>query len=287
MLDKGAEVGGRLATARLGAATMDLGAQFFTVRSEAFAAMVGPWVRSGLVHEWTRGFQDPPDGYPRYAASGGMAALAGHLAAGLDVALETFVFAIRPGTASWAVVVDDGRVVAAEAVVVTCPVPQSASLLITSGLAIPDELRRTDYDRTIALVAVLDGPGAVPEPGGVPQADDTFSFVADNRRKGISVVPALTFHLGAALSLAHWDDPPDALEAWLLDAAAPWLGGAGVLATRVKRWRFATPQRIWRDACWASSDGPAPAAIAGDAFAGPKVEGAALSGLAAAAAVGA
>jgi renalase len=285
VLDKGSMVGGRLATAQLGPARVDTGAQFFTVRSEGFAAMVDPWLRSGLVYEWTRGFQDPPDGYPRYAVRGGMAALAAHLAEGLDVRVTTFVFAIRPGAAAWDVVVDDGSVVAAAALVVACPVPQSASLLITSGLAVPEELRRTDYERTIALLTVLDGPGAVPEPGGVQQADDTFSFVADNRRKGISHVPALTFHVAADPSRVHWDDPPAALEEWSLDAARPWLGGARVLASSVKRWRFATPQRTWPEACWSSSAGPAPVAVAGDAFAGPKVEGAALSGLAAAEAV--
>jgi predicted NAD/FAD-dependent oxidoreductase len=285
VLDKGSVVGGRLATARLGAGRLDTGAQFFTVRSEAFAAMVDPWRRAGLVYEWTRGFQDPLDGYPRYAVRGGMAALAAHLADGLDVRLSTFVFAIRPGAAGWDVVVDDGSVLTADALVVACPVPQSASLLITSGLAVPEELRRTDYDRTIALLTVLDGPGAVPEPGGVQQPDDTFSFLADNRRKGISDVPALTLHVAADPSRLHWDDPPAALEEWLFDAAAPWFGDARPVATVVKRWRFATPKRTWPDACWSSTEGVAPVAVAGDAFAGPKVEGAALSGLAAAEAV--
>jgi renalase len=53
-----------------------------------------------------------------------------------------------------------------------------------------------------------------------------------------------------------------------------------------KKWRFATPRNIWPDACVVA--GPdqelkahAPLALAGDAFAGPKVEGAVLSGLAA------
>ena len=83
-------------------------------------------------------------------------------------------------------------------------------------------------------------------------------------------------------SQAHWDDPPEELRAWALEAAAPWIGGAGVVAARVRRWRFAGPQTIWPEACWTPESGP-PWHSAGDAFAGPKVEGAALSGLAAAA----
>ena len=47
VLDKGAVAGGRLATDTLGDASFDSGAQFFTVSSEAFAALVDPWLRSG------------------------------------------------------------------------------------------------------------------------------------------------------------------------------------------------------------------------------------------------
>ena len=49
LLDKGRSPGGRLATRRIGAATLDHGAQFFTVRSEAFAARVDRWEADGLV----------------------------------------------------------------------------------------------------------------------------------------------------------------------------------------------------------------------------------------------
>ena len=40
VLDKGRSVGGRLATRRIGNATFDHGAQFFTVRNNAFAEHV-------------------------------------------------------------------------------------------------------------------------------------------------------------------------------------------------------------------------------------------------------
>ena len=285
VLDKGVVPGGRLSTDRMDGTVLDAGAQFFTVRSETFAALVDPWLRRGLAYEWTRGFGDPPDGYPRYAIRWGMGALGAYLANGLDVRLETMCFAIRRSGQRWEVGIDDGTSLTADALVVTCPVPQSASLLITADIAIPETLRRTDYHRTIALLVALDGPGAVPEPGGAQDADDVFSFVADNRRKGISPLPGLTLHVNGELSERHWDDPADDLRAWALDAAAPWIGDAAVVSARVRRWRFAGPKSIWPEACWTPESGP-PLALAGDAFAGPKVEGAALSGLAAAAILG-
>jgi predicted NAD/FAD-dependent oxidoreductase len=69
----------------------------------------------------------------------------------------------------------------------------------------------------------------------------------------------------------------------LKDAALPFLGGAKITASNFKRWRFATPQRNWPERYW--SNDACTMVVAGDAFSGPRVEGAALSGLAAATAL--
>ncbi len=285
LLDKGRSPGGRLATRRIGRATLDHGAQFFTVRSDTFSAHVDRWQASGLVREWCRGFT-VDDGHPRYVVAGGMNALAKHLAAGLDVRCSTLVFAIRPGeTSAWSVGLDDGTGIAVDAVVLTCPLPQSFSLLITAGVELPQDLRSTDYDRTLALLAVLDRSAAIPAPGGVQEADETFSFIGDNEAKGVSSVPAVTFHARPEWSLDRWDRPPAEVHAELIEQARPWLGGATIVESQMKRWRFATPKQVWPEPCWRAPDPPGPLVLAGDAFAGPRIEGAALSGLAAAAAL--
>jgi predicted NAD/FAD-dependent oxidoreductase len=63
VVDKGRSPGGRLATRRIGAATLDHGAQFFTVRTPAFQHRVDDWLDRGLVAVWTQGF-DSGDGHP-------------------------------------------------------------------------------------------------------------------------------------------------------------------------------------------------------------------------------
>lgn len=280
LFDKGRSPGGRLATRRIGGARVDHGAQFLTVRTDEFDRIVGPWRASGLMYEWCRGFGPEPDGHPRFAVRGGMNALAKHLADGLDVRLSALAFAVRTGRGRrWALQLDDGSRHDADALVVTCPLPQAYSLLVSADVAVPDRLWRTEYDRTLALLAVLDSRSDVPEPGGV-QHDPAFTFVADNRMKGISDVTALTFHANPAWSLAHWDDEHDLTRAALIGMATPYVGRGHIVDSELKRWRFATPQAIWPDACWLDESGTI--ALAGDAFAGPRVEGAALSGLAAA-----
>jgi predicted NAD/FAD-dependent oxidoreductase len=281
VVDKGRSVGGRLATRRIGSATLDHGAQFFTVRSPAFQRRVDDWLERGLVAVWSHGFTGD-DGHPRFAATAGMNSLAKDLATGLDVRCSTMAFAVRPGDgdAAWHVVIDDGTAHRADAVIVTAPLPQAFALLADSGIDLDETLMRTDYDRTIALLATLDRAPAVPAPGGLQAPTDDVAFVADNAAKGVSAAPAITVHASAAWSEAHWDDDLVLLDSALRELAAPWLGGAVVVEAQVKKWRFATPRTTWPDPCWVAEGGSV--VLAGDAFDGPRVEAAHNSGLAAA-----
>ena len=282
VLEQSGRVGGRLATRRLAGAVLDHGAQFFTVRGEDFATVAGQWVDGGLVFEWSRGFADRPDGFPRYAAAGGFGALAERLTDGLDVRLHTPVRRVAAEDGAWRVTWDGGEV-EAEAVVLTAPLPRALATLparMVDGL-----LHRVTYDPTLALLLVLDAPSLVPPPGGRQPEEGPFSFVADNAMKGISAVPALTLHARGAVSRARFEDADEVLVADLTAAARPWLGGAGVVAAGLERWAHATPVASWPEPCYVARTDPGPLVLAGDAFAGPKIEGAWRSGMAAAAAV--
>jgi predicted NAD/FAD-dependent oxidoreductase len=281
VVDKGRSPGGRLATRRIGAATLDHGAQFFTARTPAFQRRVDDWVERGVVAVWSHGFDDS-DGHPRYAATAGMNSLAKDLAIGLDVRCSTMAFAVRPAETgdNWNVVIDDGTVHAADAVIVTSPLPQSFALLADAGLELDETLMRTDYDRTIALLATLDRPPAITAPGGIQRPTPEVSFVADNVAKGVSATPAITLHAAAEWSEQHWDDDLDELQRSLVELAAPWTRDARIDEAQVKKWRFATPRSTWPDPCWVAPGGRV--VLAGDAFDGPRVEAAHNSGLAAA-----
>lgn len=280
-IDKGRSPGGRMATRRIGDATLDHGAQFFTVREPHFHGIVEEWVRHGIVREWCRGF-DGHDGRPRYVGSTAMTDIPKYLAHGLSVRYDSLAFSVTRGTTTkWSVQLDTGEHIPADAVITTCPTPQSYSLTITTDLAIPEDFIAIDYDRTICLLAVLDRPITLGTHGALQNPCPSVSFAADNRAKGISSIPALTMHADATWSMDHWERPADELESLLVELAAPILGDAKILESNVKKWRFATPRTIHPHRCLVLDD----VVFAGDAFGGPRVEGAVLSGVAAADAV--
>jgi len=279
VVDKGVSPGGRLATRRLGTATLDHGAQFFTVRTSAFQRRVDDWIERGLVTVWSHGF-GPTEVHPRLVAPAGMSSLAKDLAVGLDVSCSTRAVGVRRSGSQWEVATDDGAVRVADRVVVATPLPQASVLLTDAAIDLDDRLMRTDYDRTIALLATLDRPPRIDPPGGVQRPNHDVGFVADNVAKGISATPALTLHASAAWSQSHWEHDTADVLASLVDLAGPWLGDAAIVEAQVKKWRFATPRTSWPDECWVSADGGI--VLAGDAFAGPRIEAAHNSGLAAA-----
>lgn len=278
VLDKGKGVGGRLATRRIGEAVFDHGAQFFTVRDPRFQEIVDGWLAAGAVRVWCHGFGAEQDGFPRYVGGEGMTSIAKHLATGLDVRTSSLVFSVLPSdNGGWTTTLDTGESFDSDAVVLTAPIPQSFGFAFTAGVEFPEELRTIDYDRTLGLLVALDGPSAIPAPGALQNPDDVFSFVGDNHAKGISPVHAVTFHANPTWSSEHWDMPPAEAEELLRVAARPYLGAATITASNFKRWRFATPQRNWPERTWTNESRTM--IVAGDAFAGPRVEGAALSGL--------
>ena len=308
ILEKSRGVGGRMATRRVGAAVCDHGAQFFTVRGAEFAAVVDAAAAAAVVTRWCDGFPQAGvaggvaagDGHPRYRGTRGMTDLPKHLAGLLAggpgrCTIRTGVRAAAVSATERGVVVslEDGANVLADGAVVTTPVPQALDLLAAGGMskagpwtAAWDELARVTYDPCFALAAVLDAPSLVPDPGGLqfPAGSTPLAWLADNQRKGISPVPAVTVHASGRFSRERFDAPPDAVADELVAAVRPWLPqerAVAVVERSLQRWKFALPTTLLDVPLVAVSDSP-PIVCCGDAFAGPRVEGAAVSGAAAA-----
>jgi renalase len=284
VVDKGRGVGGRVATRRVGSATFDHGAQFLTGREPRFDVLLAEWREAGLLMPW--GMAPGSEGVVRWRGKPAMTAVAKALAIGLDVVTGTRVTGLRADGDEWLVDCDPGPVVRCGAIVLTAPVPQALELLSASAIALGDaqaELEQLTYDPCLVAMALLDGPSRVPAPGYVVPGAGPVAWIADNQQKGVSVEPAMTIHATIEFSRAHWDAPREASAQHLLEAAGDWLG-APVREVQAHGWRYARPVRTANQPFAFVSRSP-PLLLAGDAFGGPDVEGAARSGWSAAAAL--
>ena len=309
VLDKGRSVGGRLATRRLGAGSADHGAQFFTVRTARFQAFVDRWLEQNLVFRWSTGWSDGSlaagavgDGHPRYAVRSGMNALPKHLAAlhrakGAEILTGAKVASAAHTEATWVVTTDDGQVWYSRSLVLTPPVPQSLGILDAGGVKLAANERQAlaavTYAPCLCAMLQVDGSVWLPAPGAVQRPHDDVAWIADNQRKGISpAATVLTLHGSPGWSAAHYGDSDEELISAFRTALNPWLeprsqsgpksapAGSELLgAAEVKRWRYALPTVLHPES-YLRPAGVPPLYLGGDGFGLPRVEGAALSGLA-------
>jgi renalase len=288
VVDKGRGLGGRLAGRRIGAATFDHGAQFFTARESRFKAAVEGWIKEGIAEEWYSSYPGRPNGHPRYRGVPTMTAVAKYLATDIHVMRTTRVDSISQQGDGWLAELNNGETINAKAMLITSPVPQTIDLLATGQITVPTDkqarLNRIQYESCIAVMAILDGPTAIESPGAIALEDGPIAWITDNLQKGVSKIPAVTIHASGDFSAEHLNHDRMEIGQRLIDAAGVYLGDARVTEYQLHGWRYSKPIVVDDAPCILLSETTdlPPLAVAGDAFAGPRFEGAVQSGWAAA-----
>lgn len=290
ILDKGRGVGGRMATRYFHDGIFDHGAQFLTARTRPFKERVKEWSERGLLKEWTlpqreNTFGSEPAEAPHYCGVSGMNVVPRYLARKLRVQSRETVVSLQVTEHGWQAFTKEGNRYEGGTLIMTPPVPQSLAILEASGIPLRDEeraaLQRIEYDPCIAVLALLDGLSRVPLPGGLTLDEGQVRWISDNHVKGISPeAQALTLLASPEFSRNHLEADLVLPAEELLATAAQWIGTA-IRDFQVHRWRYAFPRTL-HDMPFLSASAPSPLVFAGDAFAAPNLEGAALSGLAAA-----
>lgn len=293
VLDKGRGVGGRMSTRRIDNGVIDHGAQFFTARDERFNKWVQGWVEEGTAVEWSRGFpaldkdsiEQATDDDPHYRGTKGMTTVPKQLARDLEVHVNACVNRIAPLAKGWEAQTEEGQKFRAHALILTPPVPQSLSILEASKIGLPSQIQSSlnaiSYEPCIAVLALIDGPSHIPYPGGLHLPGEPVNWIADNHRKGISLKQmSIIIHAGPRYSRENLQADDNSLITELTDAVSKCIRSR-ILQAQVHKWHYCKPVRVYPEPCLAVP-GSWPMIFAGDAFGASLIEGAVLSGVAAA-----
>ncbi|MCY1045143.1 FAD-dependent oxidoreductase [Corallococcus sp. bb12-1] len=288
VLDKGRGPGGRLATRRgADGGTFDHGAQYFTARDPLFVALVEAWVAQGVAAEWQgrigtleRGAVAPSAKESvRYVGVPGMNSVAKVLAEGLDLRSGVRVERVSRDGKAWRLTSDSGEDLGlAEVVVAAVPAPQAVPLL-AGAPALADQAKGARLSPCWAVMARFEEPVALALDGAFVK-DSPLSWVAREASKpGRASGERWVLHGSPEYSAAHLEETPEEVAPKLLEAFAQALGtGVRAVEAVAHRWRFAMPSPPLDTP--ALYDAEAGLGACGDWCAGPRVEGAFLSGVA-------
>ncbi|MGD1915500.1 MAG: NAD(P)/FAD-dependent oxidoreductase [Phycisphaerales bacterium] len=300
VFDKGRGPGGRASTRRVeqdsGTLAFDHGAQYFTVRADRFATVVEGWVSMGACAPWNGQIatidsagrlEAKPGGPTRFVGTPRMNAVVAQLVADLPrnakVQFSARVDRVEHAGGGWLVEGPEDRIGTFDALIVTAPAPQVVELMPES----PELAARAAacvMHPCWAVMAAFDARLPIEADGifvNVP--GNPLSWLArDSSKPGRSPGERWILHAGPEWSMAHVDDDRSSVVCELLESmqAALQLALPPATYSAAHRWRYAlTSSRVDGSALF---DRDRRVAIAGDWCNGGRVEGAFLSGCAAA-----
>lgn len=289
VVEKSRGPGGRSATRREGGYAFDHGAQYLTARSDAFRRQVSAWAHSGLLATWRPRLEvfgrRPSDAgsapAQRWVGVPGMNAVPRRLARGIDCRWQWRVHDIERADGAWRITADDGRLLSARSLLLTAPPNQTAEL-IGAGHPLEPRVSAVAMQPCWALMLGFESAPAVDFDAAFVN-EGALSWIARNDvRPGRNGGAAWLAHARATWSLEHLEEEPEPVAEKLhreLAALVPGLGEKAQLRV-AHRWRFAMAEEPLSGPILARDDERL--VIAGDWCAGQRIEGAWISGVAAA-----
>ena len=289
VVDKARGPGGRMSTRRSTDLRFDHGAQYFTARDPHFLRHIVAWQERGLVRVWdariaTIGDRDSSNksqSTERFVAVPGMSAICSELVRELaDCRFNWTVRKLKQLENGWILTSDEGEALECDVLVMTTP-PEQARKLLTDP-EVDELISGVEMMPCWALMLVLAEP-LFAEYDAAFVNQGPLSWVSNQcSRPERPAANAWVLHASPEWSSLHLEKSADEVRDLLLEAARelPLSQPFTVESAVAHRWRYALAREPLH--CGAIWLGPKNLALAGDWCNGSRVEGAFLSGIAAA-----
>jgi predicted NAD/FAD-dependent oxidoreductase len=294
VLEKSRGVGGRMSTRRAGESLQfDHGAQYFTVRDPNFRNHVTSWLRDGVAARWQGRIASVENGVikeekgdrERFVAKPGMSAICKHLATGIEIRLETEVDPPRRIVNQWRLTSDSEALGMFDTVIVSAPPAQSARLL-EAAPKLADAAKSVKMEGCWALMLALTQPSSLEYSGAFVHGSPISWIARDSDKPGRTQWPETwVVHASSDWTASHLELSGPQTQRLLLNEfwKATGLRPQPLRYSSTHRWLYALPPEPLPKRCLFGE--ALQIGVCGDWCAGPRVEGAFLSGKAAAHAI--
>jgi hypothetical protein len=289
LFDKSRGPGGRMSTRRGDGWQADHGAQYFTASDPSFQAELADWIDAGVAAVWQarltvlggNGRHVPDSTLSRYVGVPRMTAPCRWLARDMPLALQHTVIAINREAGGWRLhTAEHGELPTLYGgIVLAVPPAQAAPLLKEAAPALAELAGAVRMRASWALMLQYPAPLALPFDAAFVNHGPLRWIARDNSKPGRDGSETWLLHATAEWSEAHLESAPEAV-ADMLIAAFRSTGAPPPSSWSAHRWRYADGgiEPPPGHAC----DAGRRIALCGDWLNGGKVEGAWLSGRAAA-----
>ena len=299
VFDKGRGVGGRMSTRRIeGDTTFDHGAQYFTVRDTRFKRYIDSWIEHGIVGKWPDSkmggdqrivvmekgrIKSESNSKVRYVAVPKMNSICKHLASGLDVQTQIRIGQVKPESGGVELFDDAGNSLGHfDRLIVSAPAFQTAELLVNFPV-LAKSIAEIEMTPCWATMVAFEKP-ITDQWAGAFLHDSFLSWAARNSTKPGRKhdVEHLVVHANPQWTETHWEhDPEDVADMMLAEFwSVAGISSMSQIHLQAHRWKYAIAVEHSRERFFADDSGTIVAC--GDWANGSRVEGAFLSGMAAA-----
>jgi predicted NAD/FAD-dependent oxidoreductase len=242
VLEKSRGVGGRMATRRALETRFDHGAQFYRAKSD-IADLHKEWKDGGISHQWF--VSEKGD---HWCSKNGMTALAKSMIADLDISLEKEIQTIRYENNLWKLISNKNEEWLCHCLIISVPTPQAIKLLgdvekeRLLDINILSEVKKINYTKALIGLLVLEEDLVIGANGHEEFQNGPFFSVSDQRKKGVSAVPAITITMSPAFSEVEFENPDEFILDKILKIFVAEYPNAKIKKAELKKWRYCRPQ---------------------------------------------
>lgn len=242
VVEKSRGVGGRMATRRTLDCRFDHGAQFYRLKAD-IKDLHQDWQQNGISHEWFVSSKGD-----HWCSKSGMTAFAKSMAEGLEISLEKEIQKIHYENNLWKLTSNKNEVWICQNLIISSPTPQTVKLLtsVANGPSLA-EIKKINYTKALIALVTLEEDLMINASGYVEFDSSHYFSISDQRKKGVSDIPALTITMSADFSEQEFELADELILEKILKLFIADFPNAKIKGKELKKWRYCQPQTQFKN----------------------------------------